>query len=70
MDSFVKVRCIPLGELRPCSGVGFEEKMDIVDCDWLVVLESLYHVPLDSEADVRGESMVNLAACFGSRLCG
>jgi hypothetical protein len=69
LDSLVNVREIPLGELRLCGGVGLEENMDIVDCDWLVILESLYHVPFDSVDDVRAESTVNLA-CFARRLSG
>ena len=39
--------------------------MDIVDCEWLVILEPLYHVPCDSDPEVRAESTVNLA-CFAS----
>ena len=40
------------------------EKMDIVaEPGILVVLESLYHWPVDSDADVRADSLPNLA-CF------
>jgi hypothetical protein len=66
-ESLLKVRDIPLGDVKLCGGVGLEENMDIVDCDWLVILESLYHVPFDSEPEVIAESTVNLA-CFGSKV--
>jgi hypothetical protein len=33
------------------------------ECVRLVVLESLYHGPTDSDAEVRADSLVNLA-CF------
>lgn len=59
----MKLRDIPLGELRLCGGVGLLENMDILECEWLAELESLYHGPIDSEPDVRVESWVNLA-CF------
>lgn len=62
-DSLLKVRDIPLGELRLCGGVGLLENMDILEREWLAELESLYHGPIDSEPDVRAESWVNLA-CF------
>lgn len=31
LDSFVKVRDIPLGELRLCGGVALVENIDIVE---------------------------------------
>jgi hypothetical protein len=61
LDSFVDVRDIAVGELSLCCGKGLDEKRDMVDWAWLVVLESLFHVLLDSEADVCVESTVNLA---------
>lgn len=40
------------------------EKMDIVaEAGILNVLESLYHGAVDSEADVRADSLPNLACC-------
>ena len=45
------------------GGEGLVENTDIVaEGGTLVELESVYHGPVDSEADVRAESLVNLAS--------
>ena len=47
-----------------CGGKGLFEKMDIVaEGGTLVELESLYQRPVFSDADVKADSLVNLA-CF------
>ena len=69
-ESLEKLRDIALGELvRLCGGVGLDENMDIVEREWLVELESLYQGPTDSDADVRPDSLVNLA-CFARAALG
>lgn len=68
-ESLDKVRDIALGEVVRCGGVGLDENMDIVEREWLVELESLYQGPTESEADVRPDSLVNLA-CFAKAALG
>lgn len=47
-----------------CGGVGLVENMDIVECERRVVeLVSLCHGLVDPDADVKTESLANLA-CF------
>lgn len=47
-----------------CGGVGLVENMDIVECERrLVELVSLCHGLVDPDADVKTESLANLA-CF------
>jgi hypothetical protein len=47
-----------------CGGVGLVENMDIVECERRVVeLVSLCHGLVDPEAEVKTESLANLA-CF------
>jgi hypothetical protein len=64
-----------LGMFILCGGVGLFENMDIVaEGGTLVEQESLYHGAVDSDADVRADSLVNLA-CFAKgapagRVCG
>ena len=63
-DSLEYVRDTALGMFMLCGGVGLFENMDIVaEGGTLVELESLYHGAADSDADVRADSLVNLA-CF------
>ena len=62
-ESLEKFRDIAVGEVARCGGVGLDENMDIVECEWLVELESLYHGPTDSDANVRPDSLVYVA-CF------
>jgi hypothetical protein len=53
-----------LGTFIVCGGVGLVENTDIVaELGWLVELEPLYQVPVDSVTVVRVESLVN-RACF------
>lgn len=69
-ESLEKVRDMACGEVaRLCGGVGLDENMDIVERELLVELESLYHGPTDSDADVKPESLVNLA-CFAKAVLG
>lgn len=74
-DSLEYVRDTALGMFMLCGGVGLFENMDIVaEGGTLFELESLYHGMVDSDADVRADSLVNLA-CFAKgapagRVCG
>lgn len=55
-----------LETLMVCGGVGLVEKTDIVaELGWLVELEPLYQVPVDSVTVVRAESLVK-RACFAT----
>ena len=62
VESFEKLRVLTF---IVCGGSGFVEKSDIVDRELETELESLYHGLVDSDTDVRAESLVNLA-CLDS----
>jgi len=68
-ESLEKLRDIAFGEVVRCGGVGLVENMDIVEREWLVELESLYHGLTDSDADVTADSLFNLA-CFARAALG
>jgi len=71
VDSLELVRDIALGKFSLCGGVGLLEKMDIVADVGTLDVESLNHGPVESEAVVRGDWVLN-HSCFSKETpdCG